>query len=119
MKHRDYLFMTVLLLILTFSLSEAGSRYPIAEPPVNPLLGSVTVPAKNDPGIGQRIILAELKEANSALGSVSTTRKRISKPQSSLPQARSKFPRNDSNQRTNPGKAQPAGQGMIFDRWGN
>jgi hypothetical protein len=91
MKHRDYLFMTVLLLILTFSLSEAGSRYPIAEPPVDPLLGSVTVPAKNDPGIGQRIILAELKEANSALGSVSTTRKRISKPQSPLPQDRVKL----------------------------
>ena len=26
MKHRDYLFMTVLLLILTFSLSEAAIR---------------------------------------------------------------------------------------------
>jgi hypothetical protein len=116
MKHRDYLFMTVLLLILTFSLSEAAIMGPSAAP-FDPLLGSVTLPAKNDPGIGQPIILAELKESNSALSGVSTTRKRISKPQSSLPQARSKFPKNDSNQR-NPGTPQPGGQGLIYDRWG-
>ncbi len=115
MKHRDYLFMTVLLLILTFSLSEAAIMGPSVGETVGPPSWSVTIPAKNDPSIGQRMIFAD---ANSALGQVSTTRKRISKPQSSLPQARSKFPKNDSNQR-NPGATQPSGQGMIYDRWGN
>lgn len=57
MKHRVYLFMTVLLVILAFSLSEAGSRYPSAGAQVGPNLGSVTIPAKNDPSIAQRMAL--------------------------------------------------------------
>ena len=36
MKHRDYLFMTVLLLILTFSLSEAAIMGPSAGETVGP-----------------------------------------------------------------------------------
>ena len=40
MKQRVYLSITVLLTIFAFSLSEAGSRYPSAEPPVGPMLGS-------------------------------------------------------------------------------
>jgi len=114
MKQRVYVSVTVLLIVLSFSLSEAGSRYPGAGAPVGPLLTSGTIAAQNDPSIGQRMIAA-----NSFTGNASTNKGKISDNESPRPQDRLKLPKSDPNQRMNPGKTQPGGQQSIFDRWGN
>ncbi len=102
MKHRVYLFITFLLVLFTFTLSEArimdpGAGETIGQPP----LGNVIIPVKDTTSVSQQMA------------------RKISENQSPLPQDRVFLPKNDTNQRTKQGKTQHGKQNSIFDRWGN
>jgi hypothetical protein len=114
MKTRVYLLMTVILGIFSFSQSEARTMDHNAGAQVGPPSWSVTIPAKNI-----LTIVKKGEEANSALGSVSTTRGRVSDNESPRPQDRAQSPKQDSNKQTKQGNTQSGDQGQIFDRWGN
>jgi hypothetical protein len=77
MNNRVYLLITVLLLILPFTLAEASVMGTSTREPIGAPSWSVTIPAMNAPSTRQRIILAE---ANSALQQVSTTRGKKKEP---------------------------------------
>ena len=120
MKQRVYLSITVLLTILAFSLSEAGSRYPIAEPPVDPILGSRTIPVKNDQSMLQRMAQANsAKQGVSAPGPQGRMSANEASASGGLKTGRQELPTKDPSQKKNPGTTQPGGKRAIFDRWGN
>lgn len=106
MKTRVYLLMTVILGILSFGLSEAKIVDPSAGETVGPPSWSVTIPVKKNLNIAKKV-----EEANSALGSVSTTQGRIPKSTGESTGESSKLRKQD--------KSQSGEQGQIFDRWGN
>jgi hypothetical protein len=114
MNRRVYLSITVLLVLLTLGLSEAGNRYPGVGPPMGPYQVSVIIPAEYGPSVAQRMILAD----SSGLPNPANTRGKISENESPRPQNRTTFPNQDTNQQRIPGKTQTNGQGSIFDRWG-
>ncbi len=101
MKHRVYLFITFLLVLFAFTLSEARIMDPGAGDTIGPPSWSVTIPVKNTPSVAQQMA------------------RKISENQSPLPQDRVFLPKNDTNQRTKQGNTQPGKQNAIFDRWGN
>jgi hypothetical protein len=119
MKHRFYLLTTVIITIFAFRLSEAGSRYPIAEPPVDPLLGSRTIPVKNDQSMLQRMAQANsAKQGVSALGPQGRMSANEASASGGLKTGRQELPTKDPSQKKNPGTTQPGGKRAIFDRWG-
>ena len=115
MKNRVYLLMTVLLGILSFSQSEArivdhSDGAQVSQPSL-----SVTIPLKNHPSTVRQMAFrgtSSGRHGNAQPG-------RISENESPLPRDRVNLPNQDTNQRLKRGKAQPDGEGMIFDRWGN
>ena len=94
MTNRVYLLMTVLLLILTFNLSDAATMGPSIREPIGPPSWSVTLPAKNAPSIGQRMAL---KAATDWVVTMPTKGK-ISENESPLPQDRVNLPKKDTTQ---------------------
>lgn len=101
MKNRDYLLITVLLVLFGFTVSEARVMDPGTGETIGAPSWSVTTPVKNSPSVAQQMA------------------RKISENQSPLPQNRVFLPKNDTNQRTKQGNTQPGKQNAIFDRWGN
>jgi hypothetical protein len=101
MKHRVYLFITFLLVLFAFTVSEARIIDPGAGETIGLPSWSVIIPVKNTPSVSQQMA------------------RKISENQSPLPQDRGFLPKNDTNQRTKQGNTQPGKQDSIFDRWGN
>jgi hypothetical protein len=101
MKNRDYLLIAVLLVLFSFTLSEAKVMDPGAGETNGAPSWSVTTPVKNNPSVGQQMA------------------GKISENQSPLPQDRVFLPKNDTNQQTKQGNTQHGKQNAIFDRWGN
>ena len=94
MKNRVYLLITVLLLILTFNLSDAATMGPSIREPIGPPSWSVTIPAKNAPSIPQRMAF----KATIDWGDGTTQAGKISENNSPLPQDRVNLPKNDTTQ---------------------
>lgn len=106
MKNRDYLLMTVLLGILSFSLSEARIIASDGAQIGAPSWG-VKIPVKDKLSVAQRLAFT----ATVTPGNGTRQPGKISENQSPLPQDRVKFPKQ--------GKTESGEKGSIFDRWGN
>ena len=103
MKHRDYLFITFLLVLFSFTLSEArimdpGAGETIGQPPS----WSVIIPVKDTTSVSQQM----------AAEDIARTSLHYRKTECS-------FRKMIQINRTKQGNTQHGKQNSIFDRWGN